>query len=366
MKFSLFKKKQSADEKFKETLEKYQKSLEQNPNDLRIRIKVAELYIEYNKKDKAIQEYILAARSYQEKRLFQIAVAIYNHAISVDPDQVEVYTELANLHLKNGFVGDGVAVLEKLANHYYEKNMAYEAVQVLKKIKEIDPNNEFFKIKVEKFYQNKDLSEEETLRSGPKDKWDLTAEQGREAPSETPAGGFFDLASALTEDNDVSFSISTISSEEGASGLALSEVGAAPDEIFKELKTIMESSPDQDSPLFHYNLGLAYQRCNEFKEAVDEFTTALTGLDHKADCYLKIVDCLLELNRVDEAQDTIGSALKLSPLAEKEKLEFIYRSGFLYKAKGDSEKALKVFKKIYDMDKNFKSVSMEIKKLTSQ
>ena len=52
--------------------------------------------------------------------------------------------------------GDGVAVLEKLANQFCEKDQNYEAVQVLHKIHEIDPNNEFFKIKIQKFYEDKD------------------------------------------------------------------------------------------------------------------------------------------------------------------------------------------------------------------
>ena len=133
MKISFFKR-QSREEKFKETLDKYKKAAENSPADIRIHVKTAEFYLEHDKKDEAIGEYLLAARAYQEKRLFQIAVAIYNHAISIDPDQVGIYTELANLHLRNGFVGDGVAVLEKLANHYYEKEMMFDAAQVLKKL----------------------------------------------------------------------------------------------------------------------------------------------------------------------------------------------------------------------------------------
>jgi len=363
MKLSFFKKKQTADEKFREALDKYQKALEQNQGDLRLRIKIAELYLEHNKKEKAIEEYIQAARAYQEKRLLQIAVAIYNHIITLEPDQVDVYTELANLHLKNGFVGDSVAVLEKLAHHYYERQLQYEAVQVLKKIKEIDPNNEFFKIKVEKFYQSKELSEEETLKAGPKDKWNLIAEQHTDR--NTQPGGFFDLASALSEDDDVTFSISTVSSEENEHAAARQEA-AAPEEIFKKLKTLMETSPDQDSPTFHYNLGMAYERCNEYAEAVHEFSAALQGLDNKLECYVKLADCLTALERFGEAQDMVGTALKLPSLSQHDKLELIYRSGFIYKAQGDTAGALKVFKKIYDADKNFKSVGMEIKKLTSQ
>ena len=133
MKIGSIFKRQTAEDKFNKTLVQYQKAAEQNPNDIRIHVKMAELYLENGKKDESIREYLVAAHKYEEKRLFQIAVAIYNHAISIDPDQITVYTELANLHLRNGFVGDGVAVLEKLAHHYYEQDKVFEAAQVLKK-----------------------------------------------------------------------------------------------------------------------------------------------------------------------------------------------------------------------------------------
>lgn len=366
MKLSLFKR-QTPQDKFKETLEKYQKAAEENPSDLRIHVKIAELYLENDKKYEAIQEYLLAARAYQEKRLFQIAVAIYNHAISINPDEVSIYTELANLHLRNGFVGDGVAVLEKLANHYYEKEMRFEAAQVLQKIREIDPNNEFFKIKVAKFYKNKDISEEETLRAGPKDKWELVEEKkntGKDALDGVAAEGFFDLASALDED-DITINISTVAGEEDSEGQGTSE-GMNPDEVFQQLRSLMASEPDQDSPQFHYNLGLAYQRCNQFEEAVDEFKAAVEGIEDQVDCCIRLADCSMALNRFEEAQAVIGRALKFEDLSEEQKMGLVYQSGLIYKAMGDTKSAVKVFKKIYATNKNYKSVGMHIKELTSQ
>jgi len=359
MKLSLFKKKQTPEEKFKEAFDRYQKTLEQNPGDLRIHIKIAELCLEHNKKEKAIEHYISAAHAYQEKRLLQIAVAIYNHIITLDPDRVDVYTELATLHLKNGFVGDSVAVLERLANHYHAKNMAFEAVQVLKKIKEIDPENEFFKIKVEKFYTSRDISEEATLKAGPGDKWQMVgAAPSRKGES---AAGTFDLASALAEDEAVTFSISTITSDEDVSG---SPGTGAPEEVFTELKTLIAEAPDQNSPQFHFSLGLAYERCRQYAQAVEEFKAALPGCDDKIACSVSLAHCLAALKRFDHARDVLTDALRLPSITLQNKLELLYCSAQVYKEQGDTGNALKIFKKIYAADKNFKSVAMEIKKIS--
>jgi tetratricopeptide (TPR) repeat protein len=364
MKFSLFKR-TSQDKKFQDSLGQLERTAKDNPSDLRIHIKIAELYLEHGKKKEAVREYLEAARAYEEKRLFQIAVAIYNHVISVDPERVDVYSSLADLHLRNGFVGDAVAILERLANNYYAKDMKYEATQVLRKISEIDPNNKFFKLKVTRFYESKDLSEEETLRQGPKDKWQLTNVQTAEGNQETPPGeDFFDLEAALQE--DISINISTTA--EDATPPDADSTGpeaGAPDEVFRELKTIISASPEQENPEFHFSLGLAYYRCGQLNEALDEFTTALPGMERKAECYAKMADCSMMLQRMDEAWDLINAGLKLENLNKDEQLGLDYELGLIYKAKGERDNALRVFRRIYAANKDFRSVDMEIKSLSS-
>jgi tetratricopeptide (TPR) repeat protein len=71
----------------------------------------------------------------------------------------------------------------------------------------------------------------------------------------------------------------------------------------------------------------------------------------------------MALGRFDVANDLIGKALKLMNLSERDRLSLIYQSGLVYKEKGDSQKALKVFQKVYDADHNFRSVDAEIKNL---
>jgi len=361
MKFSFFRR-TAQNKKFKDALDSLERTAKDNPADPRVRVKIAELYLEHGKKDEAVHEYIEAARAYEDKRLFQIAVAIYNHVISIDSGQVAVYTSLADLHLRNGFVGDAVAVLERLANYYYEKDMKYEATQILRKISELDPSNKFFKLKVTRFYESKDLSEEETLRQGPKDKWRLTERSAADSAQAMPAGeGFFDLEAALQD--DVSINIFTTAEEDSAPDAACA---AAPDNVFRELKNIVAESSDQKDPEFHFNLGLAYYRCNQVAEALDEFATALPGLEHQAECYEKMADCSLTLHKVEDAAAFVQAGLQLKGLTADEQLGLEYQLGLLHKAKGENESALTVFKKIYAAQKDFRAVAREIKELSSQ
>lgn len=362
MKLPFFRKKTSPQDRFNEALEKYQRAAEQNPGDIRIRVKIAELYLEHGQRDKAVEEYLVAARGYQEKRLFQIAVAIYTHAVSINPDILSVYSELANLHLRNGFVGDGVAVLEKLAHHYFEKGQRFEATQVLKKIREIDPNNEFFKIKVARFYQNKEITEEDTLREGPQDKWNLVDGQQPDGITTTVGEGMFDLEAALGEE-DITISISAVNPE--VDDAADVEEHMSPDEVFSRLKTMIDENPEQNSPQFHFNLALAYHRCSQYGEAVDEYRAAMQGGGNGVQCSLGIAECNVAMQRFVDAQEILAGALSLPGLSEPDKLELIYTSGVVYRAMGDSESAMKVFKKIYAADRNFRSVGDHIKELSA-
>ena len=361
MKISFFKKR-SPEDVFQEMLSKYQRAVADNPNDIRVHVKIAELYLEHNRKKEAIDEYILAARAYQEKHLLQIAVAIYTHALSIAHDRVEIYTELANLHLRNGFVGDGVSVLERLAEYYHSSGLEYEATQVLQKIKEIDPNNEFFKQKVEKFLTTKDMDEEKTLKAGPKDKWHLTDHGSINIVKNIQLGneGFFDLQTALTDDDDMEFAFN----ENGDQPADVDEL--RPDEVFKQLKTIMETHPDQDTPAFHYNLGLAYQRCNQTEQAIHEYTLALDGVTQKVECCKRLVDCYIQTKKFELAQQVVEIALMVEGVSDQEKIDLVYQSGLIYKYSGDYKKALKVFKKIYSIDQNYRSVAMEVKQLTTR
>ena len=66
------------------------------------------------------------------------------------------------------------------------------------------------------------------------------------------------------------------------------------------------------------------------------------------------------MGRFDVANDLIGKALKLMNLTEQDRLSLIYQVGLVYKEKGDSQKAPKVFQKVYDADRNFGSADTEI------
>jgi len=365
MKFSFLKKK-SPEKNFDNQLKKLQKEAEQNPEDIRIHIKIAELYLGAQKKKEAIETYLFAAKEYQKKRLPQIAVAIYKNVISLDPDQYDVYLELADLQIKNDFVGDGVSLLEKLATHYYQKGMKFEATQVLDRIAKVDPGNPFFQKKVDNFYREKDLSAEEARAQGPQDKWKLVDEAAEtEAPADVFSQSFFDLEEALGDDE--SFSLDGGAEDGGdENDSEPSEGKISPDHVFEELQEMIRTSPDSESPELHYNFGLALFRSNKFAQAAGEFELAVGGMDRKTDCYIKLAACATGLNDLKKAEKYLKKGLSVKNLSPEETRELEYETALVVKAGGNVKKALKIFKKIQKEDPEFRSVNNEIMKLSSK
>jgi len=366
MKFTFLEKfrKQSPEQKFSAKLKKLRKASEARPDDLRIHIKIAEHYLEAKKKKEAIETFLFAAKAYQKKRLTQISIAIYKNIISIDPDQYDVYSELAEFQIKNELVGDGVALLEKLASHYYKKGMKFEASQVLDRIIKVDPDNEHFRKKVDNFYKEKDLSLDEAREHGPVDKWKLVEEsKKKDQPSGDSSQSFFDLEGALGEDE--SFSIDNSFEENEADPQGESDEELSPDAVFNKLQEIVKSSPDNDNPDLHYNMGLALFRSNKFDQAIEEFEQAIEGDKENLDCYKKLAGCAKGLNNFKQAQKYIKKGLSVKNITAMDELDLNFEMGLIFKAKGNNKKALKVFKKIQKKDENYRSVNNEIARLSS-
>ncbi len=334
------------------SLQSLQQKIKKNPENIRLHVKVAELYLEHDMPREAIQEYLYAARQYQSKRSPQIVIALYEHVISIDPGQVDVYHEMADYHIRNGYIGDGVAVLEKLATYYNDQDMRYEATQVLKKIIDLDPTNDMISKKVARFFDAKAQAElvEDT---NAKDKKKSSGTIGKIFSAKKEVD-FFDLETALDGDTTINITGNAADVESESVGL---------DTVFEELRSLIDEAPMQDTPEFHYNLGKAFQRCGEFEEAIQEYLTALYGHKDKVACYLQLGQCSLALNRFEAAEGFIEEGLELMDLSKDERAVLYYQLGIIYKAEGNKEKALAVFQQMYDTGYTSRVVKNQIESL---
>jgi tetratricopeptide (TPR) repeat protein len=100
-------------------------------------------------------------------------------------------------------------------------------------------------------------------------------ESGPATPDET-AQSFFDLQSALASDATLGFDYEQTSEEHPNADHEGSMFS-----VLNIVKDIAVQDPRQDTPQFHFNLGMAYMQCEDYEKAVDEFLSALYGTPDK-------------------------------------------------------------------------------------
>ncbi len=126
----------------------YRKIVEGDPRDVRNRQKLAELYVRAHKPQDALELYESVARYYAENGFYLKAIAVYKQMQRVEPSRIEIYHHLAELNAKQGLVGNALAEYKGLVARYEKEGLLSEALKVLQKMKDIDPDNLNIRVKI--------------------------------------------------------------------------------------------------------------------------------------------------------------------------------------------------------------------------
>jgi tetratricopeptide (TPR) repeat protein len=354
--------------KLSNELNEYYAFAEGNPDDIRVHLRIADVLMKLGQKHKAIDEYLHAAESYEADNSLQISAAIYNQIVQIDPDQINVYHTLVDIYRREGKVGDAVATYEKLARYYYDQGLKDDVIKTLDKMVNLDPDSIYVKKKIAKFYAEKKMASPSKEISVPCAEWELSdpITTGQPAPQQTLSQdkkeSFFDLGAALEDDLITEESeVQHMDKTEGDDGNGMPGF----DEIFNEIQQTQSASDDRNESLFHYNLGIAYQKIGRIDEAIDELQKASEDPKRTVDCYLRLAVCAREQNMFSEALRYLKKGLRYTDLPPAKKLALEYEVAVTYKTKGKRRKAQKLFKQIHQIDSTFREVKSELAEVSS-
>ena len=127
--------------KIQQAVDEYSKILKENQRDWPLMIQVGDLYLKINKTAEAIQYFQKVADHYYNDGFYLKAIAIYKRINKLDPNLTDICIKLADLYLKQGLTMDAKSQLQVVAQHYLSKNQNRDAIQTLKKLVEIEPEN---------------------------------------------------------------------------------------------------------------------------------------------------------------------------------------------------------------------------------
>jgi tetratricopeptide (TPR) repeat protein len=313
-------------------------------------------------KDQAISEYICAAEGYSKEELYQLAMSIYKTVLSIDLTLVPVYITLAELYERQGFIGDAAVTYERLAQYYLKEGKSQEVKDVVDKMTNLDPENQFIQKRAQRFLNtvSETAGDQVTLEEGL-----LTIEsQGGEgfqaAVPENPIEdkGFFDLGAHLDDGQDF------IPSDNAMKGRDASSMEV--DAVFEGIQKNIEESSEEESYRLHYEIGIAYQQMDRFDEAIRELKMALGEADVKNDCFIRLCTCFREKEMYKLAVNAAKSGLKSRFISQTEYLGLHYELGLTYAEMGEQKKGLGSFVEIAKVDANYKDTRQIIEEMKGQ
>src|SRR5262245_27601948 len=138
-------------------VKEYLRIVHEDPKDVRVWLKIGDLYAKKGAKQDAIETYLKVARFYSDQGFFLKAVAVYKQILKLDPRLVDVILKLAELYRQLGLMSDAMQHFESVAAHFHREGNTKEALATVKKLVDLDPENIATRIKLAELYSKERL-----------------------------------------------------------------------------------------------------------------------------------------------------------------------------------------------------------------
>jgi tetratricopeptide (TPR) repeat protein len=126
---------------FDKAIKTYERILAEDPKDVRIVLKIGELYQKLRDDRAAAEAFKRVADIYTDQGFFLKAVAVFKQASKLDPDDLGVNEKLAALNQQLGLMSDAMSQLQLVAAAYEKAGDAARLLDVLKRMVGLDPDN---------------------------------------------------------------------------------------------------------------------------------------------------------------------------------------------------------------------------------
>ncbi|MFO1520257.1 MAG: tetratricopeptide repeat protein [bacterium] len=152
---SLFKK-----DKFEGELKEAIAQCEANPQDLRLKIRLGELYFKKRDVPNGVATFREVAESYIHEGFFLKAVAIYKNIIRMAPGSVEFNEKLAELYQQLGMNKDAINQYLIVINFYQNHNEKEKVLKSAEHMAAVDPHDLQNRMRLAEIYYNQGLHAE--------------------------------------------------------------------------------------------------------------------------------------------------------------------------------------------------------------
>lgn len=161
--------------KLDKALKSFQKLVAAHAEDLRLKLKLGDLYVRRKEIAEAIRVYQEVGAAYVKEKFHLKAIAIYKMILKLNPTLIEINEKLGDLYREVGMKKDALSQYFIVADQYEQINQTDRLLEVRKKIIEADPSAITSRIRLAEIYQ-KDGKLEDSLREYERVAEDLQAQ----------------------------------------------------------------------------------------------------------------------------------------------------------------------------------------------
>jgi len=141
-------------------LKEYQTLLKLDPRDAKLRLEIGDAHRRWGENDEAIGHYTKVADQYQQDGFDARAVAVYKQILNLDPKRYVAYVALSDLYQRMGLDAEAVGALQSAADGYHKEGKRREALELLRKMAQLDPTNTTSRMKVAELLFAEGLADE--------------------------------------------------------------------------------------------------------------------------------------------------------------------------------------------------------------
>src|SRR5436190_5146660 len=138
-------------------VKEYLRIVHEDPKDVRVWLKIGDLYAKKGAKQDAIETYLKVARFYHDQGFLHKSVAVYKQIVKLDPRLVDVILKLAELYRELRMMPEAMQHFESVAAHFHREGNTKEALAAVKKLVDLDPENIATRIKLAELYSKERL-----------------------------------------------------------------------------------------------------------------------------------------------------------------------------------------------------------------
>lgn len=130
----------------------YRNAAEVDSKDISIRLRIGDLFVKMGREEDAIKEYMDVAKVNTQKGFYLKAIAVYKQILKLDAANIDVHNKLADLYTKQRLIVDAINEYSFLLSTFEKKGRMDDAIELLKKMVGIDPENVGIRLKIADFY----------------------------------------------------------------------------------------------------------------------------------------------------------------------------------------------------------------------